>query len=175
MSIHRAAALAFVVILMTCLTIGFVGKVSAQGGNQTSFKFVGVDVRDALRDLCKSVNVSYSIAPNVQGTVTAEFKNITFEAGLQNILAQVGATFRLNAGVYEIIKNEPGPISSGGGFPMQGGFGLFPAPSPGSAIAQDSKFLYVLTGSCVYKLQKSDLKIVHSQALAQIGFNSNRY
>ena len=53
-----------------------------------------VDVREALRALFKSVGVSYSIAPEVQGTVTVNLKNVRFDTALQNILKQVEATYR---------------------------------------------------------------------------------
>ena len=39
------------------------------------------DVRDALRALFRNVNVNYSIAPEVQGTVTVSLKNVLFETG----------------------------------------------------------------------------------------------
>ncbi len=59
------------------------------------------DVREALRALFKNVNVSYSIAPEVQGTVTVSLKNVTFDTALQNVLRQVDATYRVEAGVYD--------------------------------------------------------------------------
>src|SRR5579862_8953344 len=65
-----------------------------------------VDVREALRALFKSVGVSYSIAPEVQGTVTVNLKNVRFDTALQNILKQCDATYRVEGGVYQIIKRE---------------------------------------------------------------------
>lgn len=62
------------------------------------------DVREALRALFKNVNVSYSIAPEVQGTVTVSLKNVSFDLALQNILRQIDATYRVEGGVYEIVK-----------------------------------------------------------------------
>ena len=62
------------------------------------------DVREALRALFKNVNVSYSIAPEVQGTVTVSLKNVTFDLALQNVLRQVDATYRVEGGVYEIVR-----------------------------------------------------------------------
>ncbi|MFI5384870.1 MAG: hypothetical protein ACHQ50_02010, partial [Fimbriimonadales bacterium] len=72
-----------------------------------SLDFDSVDVREALRALFKSVGVSYSIAPEVQGTVTVNLKNVRFDTALQNILKQVDATYRVEGGVYQIIKREP--------------------------------------------------------------------
>jgi len=51
-----------------------------------SLELEQADVREALRALFKNVNVSYSIAPEVQGPVTVSLKNVTFEAALQNVL-----------------------------------------------------------------------------------------
>jgi len=65
-----------------------------------------VDVREALRALFKDVGVSYSIAPEVQGTVTVNLKNVRFDTALQNILKQVEATYRVEGGVYQIIHRE---------------------------------------------------------------------
>lgn len=65
-----------------------------------------VDVREALRALFKNVNVSYSIAPEVQGTITVNLKDVSFEAALQNVLKQVDATYRIEAGVYVVLRRE---------------------------------------------------------------------
>lgn len=64
------------------------------------------DVREALRALFKNVSVSYSIAPEVQGVVTVSLRSITFETALQNILRQVDATYRVEGGVYEIVRRS---------------------------------------------------------------------
>ncbi len=69
-----------------------------------SLELEQADVREALRALFKNVNVSYSIAPEVQGTVTVSLKNVTFDTAIQNVLRQVDATYRVEAGVYEIVK-----------------------------------------------------------------------
>ena len=69
-----------------------------------SLELEQADVREALRALFKNVGVSYSIAPDVQGSVTVSLKNVTFETALQNVLRQVDSTYRIEAGVYEIVK-----------------------------------------------------------------------
>ncbi|MBC8065999.1 MAG: hypothetical protein H7Y17_14290, partial [Chlorobia bacterium] len=74
-----------------------------------SLELDSADVREALRALFKNVGVSYSIAPEVQGTVTVSLRNVTFEAALQNILKQVNATYRVEGGIYQIVlKEDPG-------------------------------------------------------------------
>jgi hypothetical protein len=71
-----------------------------------SLEYEQADVREALRALFKTVNVSYSIAPDVQGSITVSLKNVKFDLALQNILRQVNATYRVEAGVYQIILRE---------------------------------------------------------------------
>ena len=71
-----------------------------------SMELQEADVRDALRALFRNVNVNYSIAPEVQGTVTVSLKNVLFEAALQYILKQVDATYRIESGVYQIVHRE---------------------------------------------------------------------
>ncbi len=71
-----------------------------------SLELDSADVREALRALFKNVGVSYSIAPEVQGTVTVSLRNVTFEAALQNILKQVNATYRVEGGIYQIVLKE---------------------------------------------------------------------
>src|SRR5579862_3058585 len=65
-----------------------------------------VDVRDAIRALFKNVNANYVVAPEVQGTVTIQLKNVKFEVALRNILDQVKATYRIEGGIFNIIKRE---------------------------------------------------------------------
>lgn len=68
------------------------------------------DVRDALKIIFKVTGFDYSVDPAVQGTVTVHLENKTFETVLRNVLNQVSATYRLEAGVYVII---PRPVAPG--------------------------------------------------------------
>lgn len=65
-----------------------------------------VDVRDAIRALFKNVNANYVVAPEVQGTVTVTLKNVKFETALRNVLDQVKATYRVEGGIFNIIKRD---------------------------------------------------------------------
>ncbi|MBX3117807.1 MAG: hypothetical protein KF784_01995 [Fimbriimonadaceae bacterium] len=80
-----------------------------------SLELQEADVREALKALFKNVGVSYSIAPDVQGTITLSVRNVTFETALQAILKQVDATYRVEGGIYQIIKRPPDNITPGGG------------------------------------------------------------
>ena len=71
-----------------------------------SLELDSADVREALKILFRSVNVSYSIAPDVQGTITVSLRNVPFETALRNILNQVDATYRVEGGIYQIIRRE---------------------------------------------------------------------
>ncbi|MCW5944022.1 MAG: hypothetical protein KIS66_17465 [Fimbriimonadaceae bacterium] len=72
------------------------------------------DIRDALRQLFKNVgDVSYTLAPDVVGVVTVRLKDVSFETALRNVLQQVDATYRIEGGVYQIIRKEQ-PIVTGG-------------------------------------------------------------
>jgi type II secretory pathway component GspD/PulD (secretin) len=79
--------------------------------NIASLEFEQTDVREALRALFKNVGVSYTIAPEVQGTITVSLKNVPFETALQNITRQVDATYRIEGGVYQIVKREEPPVA----------------------------------------------------------------
>lgn len=73
------------------------------------------EIRDALRILFKNVGVSYSVDPTVVGTVTVDMKNQPFITVLRNILNQVDATYRVEAGIYVIVRREQGGGETGGG------------------------------------------------------------
>jgi hypothetical protein len=74
--------------------------------NVPSLDLQQADIRDALRTLFNSVHLSYQINADVQGTVTLKLDNKPFKTVLQSILGQVGATYRVDGGVYNII-NKP--------------------------------------------------------------------
>lgn len=101
-------------------------KAAAQAGGQdeignqviATLDLQDVDIRDAIRALFKNVNANYVVQPEVQGTVTITLKNIKFDVALRNILDQVKATYRIEGGMYTILKREepifnpgdPGPV-----------------------------------------------------------------
>ncbi len=105
-------------IITILLAVGMWGGVIAtsQAQNDPSQKIISslelqeADVREALKALFRQVDVSYSLAPDVQGFITVSLRNVTFETALQNILKQVDATYRVEGGVYQIIKRPPPEI-----------------------------------------------------------------
>lgn len=111
--------LTIVAVVGSVLLAGFPCRASAQSEdvsqkNVASLELEQADVREAIRALFKNVAVSYSVGPDVQGTVTVSLRNITFETALQNILRQVDATYRVEGGLYEIVRRSetPAPTSS---------------------------------------------------------------
>lgn len=73
------------------------------------------DVRDALRILFRSVGANYTIAPEVQGTITVSLTDVPFETALRAVLQQVNATYRVEGGIYVIIPRpaETRPTGTG--------------------------------------------------------------
>jgi hypothetical protein len=115
-------------LVIAVLAVGAVGFTPANVNAQTdpsaqiipSIELQGADIRDALAILFRNVGVSYTIAPDVQGTVTVNLKNVPFETALRNILNQADATYRVEAGIYQIIRREQpvGPIGDTGVAPI---------------------------------------------------------
>ena len=180
MTLRRLFPLTLLAFFLAIVSIGLVAKVRAQpqptqsdASQQIipSIEFQNTDIRHCLQSLFKIVNISYSIQPEVQGTVTVSLKNVTFETALQNVLRQVDSTYRVSSGVYEIIRRSA-PATQLPNFTQEPGTLFMQPPSPPAAsMTQDGKFLYLFTNNTIYKIQKSDLKIVMSQA---IGFSVGR-
>lgn len=99
-----ALGLAFGMFMLVAMPSLAVAQEDVSQKTIPSLELDQADVREALRALFKNVNVSYSIAPEVQGTVTVSLKNVTFDLALQNVLRQVDATYRVEGGVFEIVK-----------------------------------------------------------------------
>jgi prepilin-type processing-associated H-X9-DG protein len=76
-----------------------------------SIELDGADVRDGLRILFKVQGYSYQISQDVQGTLTCSYKNVPFETVLQGLLRQVDATYRVEGGVYSIVRKLEVPVT----------------------------------------------------------------
>lgn len=77
-----------------------------------SIEYDRADVRDALRPLFKLIGASYVIAPDVVGAVTVRMKDVSFETALRHILRQVDATYRVENGIYHVVKRETAPVET---------------------------------------------------------------
>ncbi|MCS7190861.1 MAG: hypothetical protein NZ843_04585 [Fimbriimonadales bacterium] len=86
----------------------------AQGGGQqdptqrrVTVKYEQADVRFVLKQLFDSVGVSYTLDPNVQGTVTVSLTDVPFTVALDNILRPLNLTYRVENGVYYVTVRQP--------------------------------------------------------------------
>src|SRR5580658_6136357 len=105
-SIRLAVSAAFGAVLFAGAPFNAFAQEDISSKVIPSLEYQQADVREALQALFKDVGVSYSIAPEVQGQVTVSLRNVAFSTALQNILRQVDATYRIDAGVYQIVKRE---------------------------------------------------------------------
>lgn len=124
--------------------------------NVPSVDFQDAPVRDVIRALFKSVGLTnYTIAQDVQGTVTISMKNMPLDTVLRNILNQVDATWRVEAGAYNIIKKEQN-VDTGGG-----------AGLPTDQIpTTDQRRLYRI------KIQHADPQYVYMLLRGEMGFGN---
>lgn len=121
--------------------------------NIASIELMDAPVRDALKTLFKMVNVSYTIAADVQGTVTVSLKNVPFETALRNILGQVDATYRVEGGVFNIIKKELDTTTTN-------------PQTPDQITPTDQKRLYRI------KIQHADPQYVYELLKGNLGFGT---
>lgn len=136
------------------------------GKKLVNISFEGEDVRSAIRKLFRSVEVPYSIGVDVEGTVSVNFKNVPLDSALTTMLSQVHATYQVEGDVYQIVsRSQVVP-------PKVEVVSESPGRSVGNwldsvAITQDDKFLYILKGDVLYKVNKSDLKTVGMRKLGE--------
>lgn len=95
-----------VVLFAVLLAMASPAATFAQGPDlkdeRVSFEARSMDVREALKLLFKPFKLSYTISPDVQGTVMATCQGVPFETALQAILLQVDARYNVEAGVFAI-------------------------------------------------------------------------
>ena len=98
--------------VLTGMTLAAAFAPAQQDGTDLLNKKISVlnyqrtDVREALNALFAQVGANFSISQEVQGQVEGRLADATFEQGLLFILRQVGATYRLEAGIFQIIPRE---------------------------------------------------------------------
>lgn len=136
------------------------------GQKLVNVSFEGEDVREAIRKLFRGVDVPYSIAVEVQGTVSVDFKNTKLNDALTTMLSQVNATYQVEGGIYQIVLRKlklwgPDPTDYSGKIITQE---MMQGPV---TMTQDNKFIYILRGEVLYKVNKSGLKTVAMGRLGQ--------
>lgn len=68
-------------------------------------EFDQVDAKEALRDFFGRNNVDYTISDKVEGCVTLYVRQVTFKQALDYLLKQLDATYRIEGGVFKIVRN----------------------------------------------------------------------
>jgi type II secretory pathway component GspD/PulD (secretin) len=79
------------------------------GKNVPSLVCKQADVQAVLRDLFGAGKLSYSVTPDVKGTITVNLRNVPLDDALKHILRPFDATFRVERGVY-VISQDKGPV-----------------------------------------------------------------
>jgi len=106
MWIRRCVRQLSVLMLVSVLWVGNCVPVQAQQRIENhvikQLKLDHIDVREAIRQTMRIVDGPYAITADVQGTVTADLENVTVGRALQQILGPLGATYRMESGIFRI-------------------------------------------------------------------------
>jgi type II secretory pathway component GspD/PulD (secretin) len=132
------------------------GGIPTQDSATISVDANQADVRETLRTIFRQSAASYAISPEVQGKVSAALQNVTMDTALATVLRQVDATFMIEGGVYHIVRRDP---STRPGLPT----GTWSSEPP--VVAQDNKYLYLISSGKIVKIRKSDLKVEREGAI----------
>jgi len=136
----------------------------ALGNVLTAVDAEDMEVRELIRTVFRGQGISYSIAPDIQGTVSVRMRNVTLDVALRNILRQVESTYLVEGGVVAIVPRTPGQAEP----PIVEPNMQTPNPNVPSAVVQDVKFLYIFQGSRIYKVEKATMKIMSMGLLPDI-------
>ena len=124
-----------------------------------TFDCSGTDFREAIQTLMRISGRSYTVAPEVQGTVTLHLRNVSFNTALQNLCRQVDATYRVEDGVTDVVPllQPTRPVPE----PEVGRMIAAPEASAGeTVVVQDSAYLYIVRGYQTFKVRKTDMQTV---------------
>ncbi len=69
-------------------------------------EFNQVDVKEALREFFGRNNVDYTLSDKVEGSVNLYVRQVTFKQALDYLLKQLDATYRIEGGVFKIVRNS---------------------------------------------------------------------
>lgn len=98
--------------IASLLAIGFMVATPVQAVAQdpsdrnVSLDVDEADVRAVLESLFKDVGVSYSIDPQITGTVTLSVREQPFRTVLETVLRQANATYRVQGGTYFVVPKQ---------------------------------------------------------------------
>ncbi len=91
----------------------------AMGTVVPTLRFDGEEIRPVLRWLFQKAGARYRVSPKVKGRVVVDLRNFDFETALQIVLRQIGATYRIEEGVYKILPQPIPPSKVPLGSPIQ--------------------------------------------------------
>jgi len=140
-------------------------KPSALGGIE--LRTERMDVREALRSIFKQANVSYTLAPEVQGFVSADFQGLVIEDAVCVLARQVDAVVRIESGVYQVIRYEGSPHIVIFDEPVPGSKQALRSDPPVTFASADDKSLYFLRDGSLMKVDKATMKIVSTLQLGE--------
>ena len=107
------AASAFVLGTLLALTPQTGTNNSLKNRTIPNLKFENADVREAYKYLGKATSTKIEVSPKIQGVVTLQLTNVTFDVALSVISRQVDAKFEyVNDGV-KVTPNQPAYGSAG--------------------------------------------------------------
>ncbi len=69
-----------------------------------TLRYENCDIRDLLSIWAKQLNMSYTVATDVQGVVSIDAKSALAFQTLSQLLAPLGATFTIEGGIVNIFK-----------------------------------------------------------------------
>jgi beta-lactamase regulating signal transducer with metallopeptidase domain len=78
----------------------------ATSATTVSMTLSNCDVRSALQSLFRHGKKDFEIDAKVQGLVTCSVHNVAFDVALRSMLRAVGATYRIEDGIYIITPDE---------------------------------------------------------------------
>jgi type II secretory pathway component GspD/PulD (secretin) len=152
------ALLAALALAATSFSVGQEPTTSAAAGIQ--LKVEKIDVREALRSIFKQANISYTIAPEVKGSVSADFRGLVIEDAVSVLVRQVNAVVRVEGGVYQVMPFDESPrvvILDG---PIAGSKQVLRSEAQVTFASADDKFLYFLRDDSVMKVDKATMTTV---------------
>ena len=106
---HYALRTGVLIVLMTitcaCLTWA-ADTASADTDKRVTVQFKDVAIKDAIDSLFQGRGLSYSLDQAVQGTVTANLMNVTFDTALTRIIKDANLTVTKEGGIYRIAPQK---------------------------------------------------------------------
>jgi type II secretory pathway component GspD/PulD (secretin) len=159
MNVHRRFQ-TLVVAVLACLgivSLGAIVRAQSSGGvtppRLTRATFQNADIREALRHVLGQTQLTYTIAPEVQGAITIESFSGSVDQFLRLALPQVGATYRVEGSVYNIVAK---PLEHELLAELKQ---TVPDQTSAPTIIRDGYNLYIIRGNLLQKVNLPSMKL----------------